>query len=104
MKQTKLNKPKYMMATKAIHKIGDISSDEPDICCVYMENETDYIGNWVTGLGFINVHFPKSTTRELTKDEIKYYNGLNFGMYSLMTDEKSYNLGSLNIEDSNDDI
>jgi len=65
---------KYMIATKAIHKLGDISSDEPDLCYVYEEHEDYYIGSWVTGFGFIRVKFPKETTRELTKEEVEYYN------------------------------
>jgi hypothetical protein len=27
------------------------------------------VGNWVTGYGFINVKFPKETTRKLTQAE-----------------------------------
>ena len=65
---------KYMMATKAIHKMGDISRDEPDLCVVYDESGDNYIGQWVTGFGFINVKFPKKTTRELTEKEIEHYN------------------------------
>lgn len=97
MEPIKLEQPKYLMATKAFHKIGDISSEEPDICVVTKETETEYIGNWVTGLGFVDVHFPKETTRELTEAEVKHYNSLNYGIYSLFTGEKSYSLGSLNI-------
>lgn len=66
---------KYMMATKAIHKLGDISRDEPDLCCIGREDNNNYYGNWVTGFGFIDVCFPKSTTRDLTKEEVeKYHN------------------------------
>lgn len=67
---------KYMMATKAIHKMGDISRNEPDLCYVYDETKTDYIGNWVTGFGFFEVNFPKETTRELTQNEIEKYNDI----------------------------
>ena len=67
-------KPKYMMATKAIHKMGDISRDKPDLCIINSEDESNYIGNWVTGYGFVEVEFPKETTRELTEEEIKNYN------------------------------
>lgn len=66
---------RYMMATVASHKLGDISRDEPDLCVVHDEDETDYIGNWVTGFGFVNVRFPKTTTRELTDAEVEYYDG-----------------------------
>jgi hypothetical protein len=65
---------KYMMATKAIHKLGDISSDSPALCVIHSEDEENYIGNWVTGFGFIGVKFPKETTRELTQEEINYFN------------------------------
>lgn len=67
---------KYMMATKAFHKLGDISSDTPDLCYIKHTSidEKYYIGSWVTGFGFINVKFPKESTRELTDEEIKYWN------------------------------
>jgi len=98
MEPKKLEKAKYMMATTAIHQLGDISSDEPDLCIVSKETETDYIGNWVTGLGFINVRFPKETTRELTEAEIENYNGRSIGMYSLMRETKSYDMGTLKVD------
>ncbi len=66
---------RYMMATKAFHKLGDISRDEPDLCIVDSEDTENYIGNWVTGFGFINVKFPKSTTRELTDEEKEKWHG-----------------------------
>lgn len=62
------------MATKAMHKLGDISSDTPDLCFIHEETDEHYIGNWVTGFGLINVEFPKETTRELTPEEIAHYN------------------------------
>ena len=68
---------KYMMATKAYHKLGDISSDEPDLCHIDCEDDENFYGMWVTGLGFAHVRFPKATTRELTKKEIKKYNKLS---------------------------
>lgn len=64
---------RYMMATKAIHKLGDISSGKPDLCYIHSEDGDDYVGRWATGFGFINVHFPKETTRELTSEERLYY-------------------------------
>jgi len=73
--ERKLKKPRYMMATKAIHKLGDISRDVPDLCYVHSEDEENYIGNWTAGFGFINVKFPKKTTRELTEKEKERYNG-----------------------------
>lgn len=68
---------KYMMATKAVHQLGDISSDEPDLCFIKEQTDEDYIGQWVTGFGFINVHFPKASTRELTSEEVERFNNTN---------------------------
>lgn len=75
MELTKLEKPRYMMATKAIHQLGDISRKKPDLCVVHSEDGNNYIGNWVTGLGYINVKFPKKTTRELTDKEKDKWDG-----------------------------
>ncbi len=69
---------KYMMATTALHKLGDISRDEPDICHIQEEIDDYYIGSWVTGYGFIGVKFPKETTRELTPEEIDKYKQSTF--------------------------
>ena len=66
---------RYMMATKAIHQLGDISSDTPDLCNIYAEEGDNYIGQWVTGFGLFDVKFPKSTTRELTKEEKGKFDG-----------------------------
>jgi len=79
---------KYMMATKAIHKLGDISSDTPDLCQISSEDKENYIGMWVEGLGFFNVKFPKGTTRELTDEEIDKYNKL----YYAINKQPSYKL------------
>jgi hypothetical protein len=66
---------KYMMATTAIHQTGDISRDLPDLCVVSEEDDDNFYGNWVTGFGFVHVKFPKSTTRELTSEEVDKYHG-----------------------------
>lgn len=66
---------KYRMATKAYHKLGEISSSIPDLCRVYNEDEDNFYGMWVTGLGFFNVRFPKETTRKLTEEEKEHYIG-----------------------------
>lgn len=71
---------RYMMATKAIHQLGDISSDEPDLCYVYSEEGDDYVGRWATGLGFFNVKFPKATTRDLTDEEYEKFSKQHIGM------------------------
>lgn len=76
----KVIETKYMMATTAIHKLGDISRDTPDLCVVSEEDEDNFYGNWVTGFGFISVRFPKTTTRNLTEDEIEKYHGMQFSI------------------------
>jgi hypothetical protein len=62
---------RYMVATKAEHKLGDISRDDPDFCYVTEEDETHYTGNWAEGSGFFGVRFPKETTREATAAEVE---------------------------------
>lgn len=72
---------KHMIATTAIHKLGDISRkfDPNDnhmgnLCRVTKEDNENYYGMWITGYGFFDVKFPKKTTRELTQEEIEYFN------------------------------
>jgi len=72
----------YMIGSTAYHLLGDISREECESenfieNLLYASEETDdyYIGSWITGFGFFDVHFPKSTTRELTEKEIKKING-----------------------------
>lgn len=60
---------RYMMATKAMHLLGDISCDTPQLCSIYGEDEKNFIGSWVEGFGFFDVKFSKETTRELTQEE-----------------------------------
>jgi len=66
---------KYMIGTTAIHKMGDISREEGDLCYIHEIGKDYYVGNWVTGYGFIRVLFPKETTRGLTQEEKDYWNG-----------------------------
>lgn len=64
------------MATEAHHQFaGDISRDTPALAVIEDEIDTHWIGQWVTGLGFLHVHFPKDTTRPLTDEEISLYDG-----------------------------
>ncbi len=65
----------YMMATVAHHQLDDISSDQAALCDIDGEDGENYIGNWVDGFGFVEVRFPKATTRELTGDEKNKHNG-----------------------------
>lgn len=72
----------HMMATKAYHQLGEISSDTPDICFIYSETKNHYVGNWVFGFGFFDVLFPKETTKEMTQEDIKKYDGKNMAINS----------------------
>jgi len=60
------------MGTEAQHQLGDISRDKPDYFYVDREDEEDYYGAWVTGFGFVNVRFPKATSRPMTDDEAQW--------------------------------
>lgn len=90
--------PKYMMATKAFHQLGEISSSEPDICVIHKEDADNYIGNWVYGLGFVNVNFPKNTTRELTEAEVNHYHGQRLVMSGCFSGKPSYEYGTLDVK------
>lgn len=70
----------YKMATKASHLTGDIGEKIPDICSVYKEDEENFYGSWVFGGCFVDVKFPKATTRDLTPEEVEYYHGRNITM------------------------
>ncbi len=67
------DRDRHMMATTATHQCGDISRDQPSLAIIYGETDTDYIGEWATGLGLVNVRFPKATTRNLTDAEKQQY-------------------------------
>jgi hypothetical protein len=66
---------KYMMATTAVHRMGDLSREKPSLCCVFQEDDDNYYGNWVSGYGFCEVQFPKQTTKELTPGEVEHWHG-----------------------------
>ena len=72
----------HMMATTAHHLLGDISSEEPDLCIITREDEDNYYGMWVYGLGYFNVRFPKETTKRLTPAEREHYNKSHLQMNS----------------------
>lgn len=88
------SRARYMMATKAMHRLGDISRDEPDLCLVKDAPGPDYIGNWVCGFGLVEVLFPKATTRPLTSDEVAKWDGQNLSVgswgYQLHIDADGY--------------
>ena len=71
-----------VMATTAVHKLGDISRDRPDLAWITGEDGDDWIGAWVEGYGFANVRFPKAATRELTEVEKAHYRGKLLGVGS----------------------
>jgi hypothetical protein len=61
--------PRYLMATAAIHLMGDLSESDPYPCVVYAEDWDVYYGMWVLGAGFFDVRFPRATTRPPTPEE-----------------------------------
>ena len=72
---------KYMIATTAIHKLGDLSREldiegqlMENLCRVSEEDNENYYGMWTTGFGFFGVKFPKESTRELSQEEIDFFN------------------------------
>jgi hypothetical protein len=63
----------YFMGTTAYHLLGEISREEEDLFYASRETDDYYIGHWITGFGFINVCFPKETSRPLTREEQEHY-------------------------------
>lgn len=66
--------PRYLMGTKAYHLVGDISEETYDLFLADGETEKYWVGMWVFGYGYIDVIFPKETSRELTDEEVEKYN------------------------------
>ena len=67
---------KYMFIKKggkAIHQLGDISRFEYDAELIYVhgETDTDWIGQYCEGFGFVNVKFAKEDCRDATDEEVK---------------------------------
>jgi len=104
-------KPFNMIATKAYHQLGDISRDlteedleedlEENLSYISSETKNYYIGMWLTGFGFINVLFPKESTRDLTEEEFKKLNkfsyninSTNYGKYQLTKRQEVINENS----------
>lgn len=70
-----------MWGTTAIHKLGDISRKRPDYCVVGLNPVGGYyIGNWITGFGFIEVKFPVETTKPLSRKEMSAFKKMRFGL------------------------
>lgn len=70
------NRDKLMMGTTATSggvSAWDISRDEEDFFVAWEETDDNYIGNWITGFGFINVKFPKATSRPVTDEEFEWF-------------------------------
>ena len=53
----------------AIHKLGNIKRKMDDLIIIRDETETHFIGNFITGYGFIDVEYKKVDVRELTQEE-----------------------------------
>lgn len=86
---------RYLMATKAVHLLGDLSEDEPKPCSVHAEDEENYYGMWVLGLGFVGVQFPKATTRPPTEEEKTYWESKKIGMFGSQSGKPSYGVPSV---------
>lgn len=68
---------RYLIGSIAHHVLGPINRQD-DIFVAHRETDHYWIGNWITGFGFINVLFPKETSRELTEEEKKKYQKFTF--------------------------
>lgn len=69
---------KYMFLRKggkAIHILGDITRNvyNAELILVDGEDESNWIGHFAEGYGFINVKFAKADCKEATDEEIKMW-------------------------------
>ena len=64
----------------AIHKLGNIGRSVDDKIRIHSEDETNYIGNFEEGFGFIDVKFNKNDCRPLTQEEREDLNGSWYGI------------------------
>ncbi|MEV6297827.1 hypothetical protein AB0M02_00305 [Actinoplanes sp. NPDC051861] len=74
--QEPVTSERYMMATHAHHTYaGQLSRFPAQLAIIHGEDSDDWVGEWAEGYGYVNVRFPKKTTRELTPAEIDHYDG-----------------------------
>lgn len=64
----------------ALHQLGNIGTDIDDHIVVNAEDDNYYIGRYVTGYGFFDVHFRKEDVRPLTKEEVDEFNTRYLGI------------------------
>lgn len=75
----------------ALHMLGDIGRDDDDFIHVTSENETEYIGMFLEGLGCFGVRFQKSDVRPCTKEEIDNLNQCYFAINNNVYYKNNYN-------------
>lgn len=73
---------KHMIATTATHLMGDLSRKHADLCIITSDDGENWIGYWATGFRFMDVKFPKATTRELTDEEKEKYRSFGISINS----------------------
>lgn len=65
---------KYKMARGSSHNLWkEEVHEEYELCIVFKEDEENWYGHFVEGMGFIDVCYPKKYTRELTEAEAEKY-------------------------------
>jgi len=52
-----------VMATEAFHNMGNISRKASSVAIVSESDDDNFYGHWADGYGFIDVRFPKKTTK-----------------------------------------
>jgi len=74
-----MKKDEYKMARASEHKIWELQiNEEFELCHVTREDEENYYGMFLEGIGAFNVRFPKKYTRDLTESEAKKYSSGGF--------------------------
>lgn len=79
----------FMMATEAHHGKHNLSRTSPGLCRVYSEDDKNYYGQWVEISMFIDVRFPKASTRGLNKWERRLFSVQGLEMIVVSVDSTS---------------
>ena len=70
----RINPEMILLATRAYHRLGDVSRKKLDLCFVSGETEKFFIGCWYKHSFLTDVIFPKKTTRKIASaEEAKKY-------------------------------
>ena len=68
--------PRFKLATIATSRYGEINEKNPNLCLIYGQTDTHWVGRWVLSYrNFFDVMFPKGTVFAVPKNH-KIFNSI----------------------------